>query len=493
MSRIRALPVLVGLLAFIYSAIGVTVPSLWTDEAATASAVGRSFPELVAMLGKVDAVHGLYYTLMFGWTRIFGLSELSLRLPSLLAVAVAAGLMMALCRRLGGTAYGVAAAALFVILPRVQYVATDARSYAMTVLGAVLATYLLAAIRESPSRKRWIWYGLAGIITVGMSFYAVLMLAAHATTALLDERLRRQWRPMALASIAWLAPAALIAAVASRQQLQIAWVPPIGASTPYEVVFLQFFGDAYYSAGDFVSSPPPTPGEDFSMYALALLLGSAAVVGAVLARKHFVVRLSLPWLLLPLTVVIGGSALTGGGYYLPRYLSFELAALPMLAAAPLLLAPSGKPRFRWLVLAGLLPAALLVAVPSYLGQRSEYGRAPSDDFRFIAETLHRQARPGDAFVIGNDRDLAIHAYPGGFEGLKDATLVLPAAQWGRIFDLRLSVPAAKDRIQRYGTVWLIERNQVAISSKAMQRLGYAARQRFSGISSSVIEFERPPR
>lgn len=496
-----------GVLAFLYTMVGVSVPSFWTDEAATVSAVNREFPELWSMLGTVDAVHGAYYILMYGWTRIFGFSELAMRLPSLLAVAVAAGLLMALCRRLGGTAYGITAAAIFVILPRVQYVATDARSYALTVLGAVLATYLLVVIRESPSRLRWLWYGLTGLVTVSLSFYAVLLIAAHAVTLLADERLRRHWRALALASVGWLIPAGVVAAVASGQQFQIAWVPPIGASTTYEVAFVQFFSDAYYSTENFVSSPQPTPGEDFSMYGLAALVWVAALIGAILARKTFAVKLAVPWLVLPLAAVIAGSVITGRGYYLPRYVSFELAALPMLAAAPLLArrlaSPQGKPpgnpqggrvrKVRMAATAVGLLTALGISLPSYVGQRTEYGRIQSDDFRFIADTIHREARPGDAFVIGNDRDMAFRGYPEAFEGLNDPTMARTAAEWGRIFDRRYDVKTAKNRILKYNTVWVVELTSRTGARRAMEVIGYAPKRQLTGVVTSVTEFQRRPR
>ena len=469
--------------------VGVSVPSFWTDEAATVSAVNRDFPELLTMLGKVDAVHGVYYMLMYGWTRIFGLSELSLRTPSLIAVAVAAGLLMALGRRLGGTAYGVSAAFIFVILPRVQYVATDARSYAMTVLGAVLASYLLVLIRESPSKLRWLWYGLTGLLTVSLSFYAALMVAAHGVTLLVDGRLRKQWRGMALASIGWLAPAAIVAAIASRQQFQIAWVPPIGESTPYEVAFVQFFSDAYYSTANLLSSPKPTPGEDFSMYGLAAIVWVAALAGAILARKHFAIKLALPWLVLPLALVIIGSAIMGRGYYLPRYVSFELASLPMLAAAPLLARPLGRRLHQgWLAVA--LAAALAISLPSYVGQRTEYGRIEGDDFRFIAQTIHKSAQPGDAFVISNDRDMAFKAYPDDFQGLNDPTMARPAAQWGRIFDRRYDVKTARNRILKYDTVWVVEITTKTSARNAMKAIGYAPKRQFMGPTTSVTEFQR---
>ena len=40
---------------------GITAPAYWADEMDTVSAESRSLPQLVQLLGHVDAVHGLYY------------------------------------------------------------------------------------------------------------------------------------------------------------------------------------------------------------------------------------------------------------------------------------------------------------------------------------------------------------------------------------------------------------------------------------------------
>jgi mannosyltransferase len=43
----------------------IDVPSFWRDEGATLSAVHRTLPQLIRMLGQMDAVHGAYYLLMW--------------------------------------------------------------------------------------------------------------------------------------------------------------------------------------------------------------------------------------------------------------------------------------------------------------------------------------------------------------------------------------------------------------------------------------------
>jgi hypothetical protein len=61
---------------------GITAPSYWRDEAATLPAVSRSLPQLLRLLGRVDAVHGLYYLLLWPVTQVAGTGDLVTRLPS---------------------------------------------------------------------------------------------------------------------------------------------------------------------------------------------------------------------------------------------------------------------------------------------------------------------------------------------------------------------------------------------------------------------------
>ena len=74
--------------------------SLWRDEAYTVDAIGRPLPRVFAMLAHTDAVNGAYYVLMHAWAGVAGTSPAALRLPSLLAMAVAATVTAATGERL---------------------------------------------------------------------------------------------------------------------------------------------------------------------------------------------------------------------------------------------------------------------------------------------------------------------------------------------------------------------------------------------------------
>lgn len=490
MTKLSKSSIIAAIIAFAYSGLGSWRPSFWTDEAATLSAVRRSFPDLVAMLGNIDAVHGAYYFIMFGWTRIFGFSEVSVRLPSLLAVAVSALLMVEIGRKVANLHVGFLAAAFLVLLPRVQYAATDGRSYALTLLGAVAATYVLVSIRENPRRIKWAAYSVVGVVSVSLSFYCVLLLLAHAVSLLWDRVLRKEWGGMLTASLGWILPAAFVGIAASRQQFQISWIRDVGPAFPFEFTFLQFFADGYFAIDGQVV-PAPTPGEDLSMVGLAIFMWTAAAIGVVLCRRNFLVRLAVPWLIGPAAVVVIGSLVSGGNYYLPRYLTFELPAMALLAAAPAAVLPAaltGTTRKLKVAIAAAVAVVLVVCLPSYAGQRTQFGRDREDDFRFVADSVQKLGTPGDSFVLSPASDLAYQAYPEAFAGLGDPTIGITAAEWKRIFNQRFDVKASADRIRQYRTVILIEKSRESAMADALQSMGYFSADSQVGPSTTVTKY-----
>ncbi|MFD8263859.1 hypothetical protein ACFV19_34405, partial [Streptomyces griseoluteus] len=76
--------------------------SVWRDEAATWQVAQRSTAEIWHMLGNVDVVHGCYYLLMHALFEWFGPSTTTLRLPSVLAMGIAAACVAVIGHRLAG-------------------------------------------------------------------------------------------------------------------------------------------------------------------------------------------------------------------------------------------------------------------------------------------------------------------------------------------------------------------------------------------------------
>jgi mannosyltransferase len=98
---------------------GAGAPSYWGDEMDTVSAVSRTVPQVIRLLGHVDAVHGLYYLLLWPVARIAGTGQLATRFPSAVAMAAAAAGITGIGRRLSSRRAGLCAALIFAALPAV--------------------------------------------------------------------------------------------------------------------------------------------------------------------------------------------------------------------------------------------------------------------------------------------------------------------------------------------------------------------------------------
>ena len=119
-----------------------------------------------------------------------GDSELALRLPSAVAVALAAGLLVVLgtmlLERVGGLVAGLA----FAVNAGVIEASREARPYALGLLGVVLATLLFVLALERGGGWRWVPYAVAAAALPLTHPLAASVLAAHGA-ALIALRERR--------------------------------------------------------------------------------------------------------------------------------------------------------------------------------------------------------------------------------------------------------------------------------------------------------------
>ena len=164
------------------TAWGIGTRSYWGDEADTVSAVSRSLPALGRLLRHVDAVHGLYYLLIWPVVQVAGTGEVVTRLPSAVAMAATAGGVAAIARRLASRRAALWAGLVFAVLPTVSLQAHDARPYAMVTATATAASYLLLRVAADP-RPRWLaGYAVALALTGYLQLFGLLLVPAHAVT-----------------------------------------------------------------------------------------------------------------------------------------------------------------------------------------------------------------------------------------------------------------------------------------------------------------------
>jgi mannosyltransferase len=223
--------------------------SMGNDEVATRWAALLSLRELAHLLSNVDAVHGLYYLIMHAWVAV-GSSPTALRVPSVIAMTVAAALVAVLARRLTGSPWPALFAGIFMALtPTISYYAQTARSYAMVLACVVAMTIVLvraldveAAGGDPRQVRRW-WIGYAALVTLSsyLNEMALLVLAAHAVTVLVARPGRRvfeRWFTSGAIGAVLVLP---LLALSVKERGAIGWIPRPGLNA-LRILFHDYFG-----------------------------------------------------------------------------------------------------------------------------------------------------------------------------------------------------------------------------------------------------------
>lgn len=483
-----AVAALLGALGFVISFAGSWRPSFWGDEAASVMSAERSLSSLFRMLGNVDAVHGTYYFFLHFWVGIFGSSELSVRLPSAIAIGVATAGTFVLARSLFGERLGIVAALVFAVLPRVTYMGVEARSMALAAAVAVWSTVLLVHALRSRSLRvgiRWrLWTGYAVLVAGGIYLFLnfVLLLPAHALAVLLlseagDSR-RQALRWWALSTLAALAAAAPVLFWGVSQRDQISFLlrrPPADLRT---VAVVQWFGNA-----------------PFAILAWSLvLLGVIAVFAAGAGSARRALAVVLAWMLVPTAVLALGSVF-GAPTYAPRYLSVCTPAAAIAIAVGL-----ASLRARWLQAATIVLAVALAA-PSYLDQRGEFAKNRGSDWRQASEVVQASATPGDAVVFdegvrpSRKPRLALHLYPDAFQGLRDVTIDRPFHTTDGLWDTTVPLASVTGELAGTRRVWLLQYVGLAGATNdsnvaRLQQLGFTVVDMTTIRRTAVIEMAR---
>lgn len=374
--------------------------SVWRDEAATWQVAGRPAGEIWAMLGNVDAVHGLYYLLMHGLFEVFGASTTTLRLPSVLAVAAAAACVALIGRRLAGFWAGLGAGLALGLLPAVQFYLQEGRPYALVAAGAGLSTLLLVSLLSQqpgrPGRRawpRWTAYGITVLVCALLNWLSLLILPAHAVTLWWVRAGRGAWLRWAAYGAGAVAGALPLILFSRGQSDQVSWIPPL--------TWHMLIGPGILLAIGGLGAWADRPDR-------ARL--SAAAVG-------------LPLLAVPQLGLAGLSLVQP--LFLDRYVLFSMVGLALLIGAALGAAVRAcAPRFPAaadLLVPGVVGVAALALLPVELGKRAPASRV--DDVLAVAGEVARLKRDGDAvlFVPAARRDTALVS-PGAFTGLADIAL-----------------------------------------------------------------------
>ena len=457
-------PVVPAAVALAVNLYHVGVPSLWRDEAYTIEAARRSPGQIFALLQHSDVVHGAYYLCMHLVIALLGMSETAVRLPSVLATAVAAGFLAVLGRRLAARASvplpevaGALAGLLYGITPAVSYYAQEARSYAIVTALAVIATYLLdhALASEGRAWRWWAGYGVAIALTGLFNLLALLILVPHAVVVLVASgRVRTvlTWAGTGIAGAAVLTPVLLLA---YAERGSVGWEGRPGFASIATLV---------KNAG----------GSKQLVIPVLLLMAVSACAGlATGGRRVTPALVATPWLILPPAVLLAVSQLHP--LYNFRYVVFCMPAAALLTADGLawiarLAARVIRPREEQAARPGAAPglAAAAAWVPSaaitaiiaiaLIAPQHAIRKAGSrpDNLRRAAAIVRAGEQPGDVvfYLPINSRVLG-SAYPGPFRKLHDIALAMTPVASATLNGTEVSAARLASRFAGTRRVWLV--------------------------------------
>ena len=474
-------PLAIGLLGLVISLIGITVPSVWYDEAASIISATRSWPQLWDEVGSVDAVHALYYALLHVIFDVFGYSPLTLRVPSAIAVGAAAALLVVLVRRFslpgdGQNRLAVLAGIVFCLLPRTTWMGTEGRTYALSATLAILLTLVLVratsgaassvASAALPSRRWWVLYAALVVVSCVMFIYLALVVVAHGLAMLLWWWSARQKQTrtadvarrffISAASAALLLSPFVYAVVS--QSGQLSWLKPLSSATLRQVLRDQWF---YTSAA-------------FAVVGLSLLVAGIVVLGRQrrAASSHTALPLStVVWTIVVVpTVALLLLTVFVTPIYTPRYLAMCLPFVAIAIAAAIGALGSRRapkwvmrPRFVQALALALLVA---LALPQIVEQRGPLGKE-SSSWAAVADLIaaERAADGPDtttAIIYGGTQGhpsatarVIAYSYPDAFEGTVDVTLDTPAFETGQLWETEVALPTRLDRVADADVVYLI--------------------------------------
>ena len=165
--------------------------------------------------------------------------------------------------------------------------------------------------------------------------------------------------------------------------------------------------------------------------------------------------IALAWMLIPSAILFLGTRFLTPMYSL-RYLSICAPAAAIAIAIGI-----ASFRSRWLRISALLLVVVL-AVPTYLSQRGEFGKNFGSDWRQAADVIAQSATDGDAVVFDESNRpsrnvrLAMHLYPDAFTGLKDVTLASPYQENDGLWDRVAPLEESTNSLVGTNRVWLLQ-------------------------------------
>lgn len=358
------------ILGALIGCVALGAASLWYDEAMSVAYATLPLPSLWLVIHHSDAVFGLYYALLHGWTTLFGTSETAVRSLSVVASLGTIWVTYLLGVRLFDRSAATIAAFLVAIDPFFVFFAREARAYSLVIFLAAASTLLFVEAVHRDSRRLWLAYAFVTVLALYMHIFASLIVVAHALALAIRRPPRSTWVAFGLSAGAIvLCALPLLRAMLANEDNQ-SWIP-----VPNPHALLAFFIDL---AGSLK---------------LLLLEALLIAVGIVVTWRRgdakgraWQYALLVTWLVAPVVIVFVISHVRP--MFVSRY--FALSVVPFVLLIADGIARLRPPVLRVAVLTGIAVLCVLVIKPFYA--------ISAEDWRDAQRYIATRSRPGDAEV-----------------------------------------------------------------------------------------------
>lgn len=167
--------------------------SLWLDEAISANVVKNyNFLEIVKIFSINDFHPPVYYWVLKLWTSVFGLSEISLRMPSIIFSLITIYFVYLTVKQIKNEKTGLWAAMLTAINPLLIYYSQETRMYSLATMFLIINLYFFIKIIKNKKiiKKEIVLFNIFSFLSFTTFYGSIFLLASFGFYFLIKKKFK---------------------------------------------------------------------------------------------------------------------------------------------------------------------------------------------------------------------------------------------------------------------------------------------------------------